>query len=372
MPNTFLDFMNPEYIVGMLPTGVTGEDDLPYFAASKFPNKRDEIFKLEFLKGYRKGSKLAPLSKLDANYSYKGREGYKTISQELPFVRFAKQLGEEEKRAIRAAQALARQERKGKYILDLIEKIYADAPDLVRDVRALREFMRFQVLQTNGITVNSVDYNDVAVSYDASFDVPGDATWASDHVQTVTVGWDSDNSNPLTDILGLLQYARRKNRTVIREIIPSPELYGQLLVNKNVREQLSTFYGILPSIVTIEQIQAWLSSKGAASAVKILNPNDYNMVYTDFDGEDKDFIDAKRVIALPAGTIGSTILAPTPVEDEPSTPDNRIAITDDRIAIHSYRTRTEPLRYDTVISATGAPTGEGMDHVFGLNIDPVA
>jgi hypothetical protein len=369
MADTFLDFMNPNYIVGMLPEWTDGEDRLPYFAESKFPNKKRDIFKLEFLKGYKQGSRLAPLSKLDANYSYKGREGYNEISQELPFVRFAKQLTEENMRAIEAAQALALQESNGHYITDLIAEIYADAPDLVRDVHALREYMRFQVLQTNGITVSSIDYNSATTQYDASFDVPSDPTWASNHVLSAPTSWSVDTSDPLSDILGLLRTARRLNGTVINEIIPSPVLYDQLLLNKKVREQLSTFYGILPSAVTIEQIQTWIASKGGGSSIKITNPWDYNMVYKDYAGVTQEFIDPTRVIALSAGAVGSTILAPTPAEAaRRRKPKLQVATTDDRIAVHTVLTDSEPFKYDTVVSATFAPTGEGMDNVFGLSV----
>jgi hypothetical protein len=368
--NVFLDVLNPYLFVDKLPDLVTGTDRLPFFAASKFPNVKKEVTKLQFIKGYKEGSRLAPIAEYDANYSRKGRKGFSQITEDIPFFRFAKGLTEEEKVQIQSAYAVLKQTGNSESIVTLMEEIYNDEADLVRDIRKTQEFLRFQVLQNNGINVTSTDYNGNVVKYQASFDVPGDPTWASTHNIVIANAWEEDTSTPLVDILDAIQQARKINRTVISEILPSERLYKALLNNKNDRDQFATISAITPAILTADDAERWLTLKLGGMNIEIHNPYKYDNQYIDYQGNTQTLLDNNTCLLLPSGQIGKTVLAPTPAEmDKRTNADARVAVTDDRIAVHaSTRKDVEPYRYDTVVSATTVPSGEGMDSVFKLTV----
>ncbi|MDR3116725.1 MAG: major capsid protein [Bifidobacteriaceae bacterium] len=368
--DVFLDIINPNYFVDKLPTLETGTDSLPFFAADKFPNVKKEVTKLQFIKGYKDGSRLAPLAEYDADYSRKGRKGFSQITEEIPFFRFAKPLTEEEMMQIDAAYSVLVSSGSSEAIKSIMEEIYNDEADLVRDIRKTQEFLRFQVLQNNGINITSTDYGGNVVKYQASFDVPGDATWASTHNIAIANAWEKDTSTPLVDILDAIQQARKINRTVISEILPSERLYNALLNNKNDRDQFATISAITPAILTADDAQRWLTLKLGGTNIIIHNPYNYDNQYIDYQGNTQTLLNDNTCLLLPKGQIGKTVLAPTPAErNKTRNPESRVAITEDRIAVHNTVIEDkEPFSYDTVVSATTVPSGEGMDSVFKLTV----
>jgi hypothetical protein len=365
-----LDLINPYNFVGTLPLEPNA-DDLPYFAQGLFPEKKRDVFKLEFLKGYKTGSKLAPLSTFDSNYSRKGRQGLKTVWTDLPFVRFAKGLTEEELTrfdTILALTARVGNAEAGKEIRDAFEQVFDDVPDLVRDVRSLRELTRFQVLTTNGVSIESTDYDGQSVNFDASFDIQGDTPWADDHVISITVPWENNAADPLADLLDFIKAARKLNRTIIRKLYLSSRLYEALLTNQNTRQQLSFGNGTTPNIVTVGQVSAWLQAHGVGN-VEIIEPSNFNNLYTDYSGATQEFLEPTKIIGLPGNPVGSLVLAPTPVERARfRNPGTKFELTSDRIAIHPFVKEGEPITYDVIVSASFAPTGENMGSVFNLDV----
>jgi hypothetical protein len=154
--------------------------------------------------------------------------------------------------------------------------------------------------------------------------------------------------------------------------MPSVRLFNALLTNETVRQQLSNVNGIIPAVITIDSVEQWINSKANGQTLKIYNPKLFNNLYTDYQGVDQEYLGSNKVLLLPSGEIGKTVLAPTPAElEKRDRSELKVVTTDDRIAIHSVETTNEPFTYDTVVSASFAPTGEGMDRVFTLTVAEV-
>jgi hypothetical protein len=366
--NDIFNLLNPAYFARMLPLEPTA-DDLPYFAEKLFSVKKSNSPKLEFLKGYKEGSRLAPLSTFDSNYSRKGRQGLKSVWSDFPFVRFAKGLTEAELYEIDTTLneiATLGNNEASEALQIAFKNVFDDVPGLLKDIRSLRELMRFQVLTTNGVSIESMDYNGQPVQFDASFDVPGDTPWTSDHVISTTVAWEKNTANPLTDLMNFIKAARKLNQTVIRRLYMGSRLYSAMLSNPNTREQLSFGNGVTPSIATSEAVRTWLQAHGAGR-VEIITEDDYNNTYTGYDGVGQEFLDSTKIIGLPEGQVGTMVLGPTPIETiRKRNSSTRVEITSDRIAVHPYVTAGEPITYDVIVSARFAPTGENMDQVFNF------
>jgi hypothetical protein len=369
----FLDAIDPYAFVDAI-EDLEDKDSLPYFGATKFANKRTENKKLEFIKGYKEHSRLAPLSQLDVNPTKKGREGFSVINSEIPFIRFYKDLDEQTQDDINRAYSMAQTFKNDgiRALRDVIGEVYNDTFHLVKDVRATAEFMRMQVLQTNGLHITSVDYDNNTVKFDASFDIPGDTTWDTDHNFQASTPWEDNAAKPLEDIVEAIRKARKLNGTVIKEILPSGRLFEALLISPEVREQLSSVLGVKVDAVNIDSITSWINSKSGGS-VKILNPYDYNNSAIGYDGTTTNFVNDDKIILLPAGTVGGLWHAPTPAElAKRMDPSRKVAEVDTRTSVGSYPPgNNEPIVYRTIVSARFAPSGEGMDRVFNITVPAV-
>jgi hypothetical protein len=337
------------------------DEQKPLFGESVFGRTTTSHLDLAFLKGSKGVSATTRLSAPDANFTFITRPGLKKERAELPFFREAAQLTEDDMLMLNAVEASY-----GSNSVNFdneVKRIYDDRSELIRRGKNREEMIRFQVLQSAGITLSTAnDTNNAPVTYQVTYD--GDGSWAANNIINITTAWENAASNPLLDIYNALDYIDQKNSVPVKLLLPN-RLYRALIANPNVVKT------ILPqftnTIIGIEAIQNWLNQR--VGSIDILNMRDYHSVYLDeATGNAAQFLNPNRALFLPAGNVGDVVAGPTPAQlAKAQDPSLQVAEVDG-FTIANYDTQKEPFLFETVISMRKMATFEGMDDVFNLNV----
>ena len=327
-------------------------NQIPYLGESLFPAERMSGLKLDWIVGYNKLPVALMPAAFDARPVVRDRGQVETRSTRMPFFREAMRLGEEDRQQLLTLLASGSQ-----FIKPIIDRLFDDVSSLIDSAVLNPEIMRFSVLQTGTITMQSPNESGINVNYNYNFDKTG--AWAANNIITLvgTEQWGEDDANPVRDILGIKRLAASKGITITRAII-GPELWAELLLTPSIVKEV---FPTGATALSDSDLQAYLARKTGIAFVQ------YEKQYQSFDGIEVPFVMSDRVTFLPSSAVGSTYFGTTPEEADLMTgaAPAEVRVVGGGIAVLSML-EAIPVNVITSVSEIVLPSFEGMNSVFIL------
>ena len=331
-------------------------NSIPYLGASLFPNKRMQGLRLDWIKGADQLPFMLMPSAFDAKPVLRDRGGVASVSLRMPFFRESMRIGEEERQ-----QLLTMLSTNEQFAAPLINKIYDDMTALVDSAILVPEVMRFSLMQTGTITIQSPNESGINVSYNYNYDPNG--KWAADNVIELmpALYWGEPTAHPIADILAVKRAAQKKGTVLTRAIISS-EIWGKLLTNTTIGKDI--FPLAENAALSDSDLQRYLVSKTGITFTV------YEKMYKDLSGVEKPFMMPDRVIFLPASSVGNTFFGTTPEEADLMTGnvDADVSIVGGGIAVLTKK-ESLPVNIVTAVSEIVLPSFENMNKVYVLIVD---
>lgn len=328
-------------------------NSIPYLGETLFPNRRMQGLRLDWIKGTDNLPVMLMPSAFDAKPTLRDRGGVENVAMKMPFFRESMRIGEEDRQQLLTMLASDSQ-----FARPIIERLFDDAGTLIDGAVLNGEVMRFELMQKGTITISSPSDSGINVNYTYNYDPNG--TWAAGNVVTVATSWSDAAAKPVADILSIKRAAAAKGVAITRAVV-GPEVWAMLLTNANVAKDI--FPLAADASISDSELYRYLQSKtGIAFTV-------YEKQYKDLSGTSKAFMDADKVIFLPAGSVGHTYYGTTPEEADlmSGNADCDIRIVGGGIAVGTKK-ESLPVNIITWAAEIVLPSFEGMNSVFVLDV----
>lgn len=323
--------------------------------ATLFPNKKIIGLDMKFIKGYKSNAIALRPSTLGSRAFVRDRIGVAVIQEELPFFREKMVINER----LRQELARAKADATDPYTSSVLEQIFDDAKVLTdgADVQSERE--RMQLLFTGKIAIGSSDKDGKAVNFNYDYDVDGKWSKSNVKVLTGTTRWsDHTNSNPIQDIMNMVDEASSFGVTITRGII-SPKTLQDILLNTNVRNMFKNADGSFRVFGKPQVIEEIKNLTGVTIAV-------YGKSFKDENGKDMTYCPDNAIALLPNGSLGSTVYGTTPEEIDLMSGYGNASVTviNTGVAVTTSKQYGPPVTVETVVSELVLPSFERMAEVF--------
>lgn len=324
-----------------------------------FPNRRKMGIEVKwFLQHLDTGTALKP-SVLDAMAPIRPRQGFESVTEEMPLFREAKPIYEKNISEIQRAQ-----ESGDPYLNEILANMYNDVGELAMGAKISAERMRSALLApidgNMKIEVGMADNTIYRYNYDK------DGKWKNNHYMELTGSdtWDNhDTSMPLNDVQEAMDYLSGIG------VIPTYAIMNSVTLNYLVRSeqirslQTSKQYGIDTGFMAPNTAKVLFN---AATGLTILT---YNKQYKDYDGTSKKYYPDNYVTIVGANALGYTWNGVTPEERTLiGDPKVDVSVLDDGTAIAVQTIYGPPVQYSTTASRIALPSYEGMDSVFVIKV----
>lgn len=300
----------------------------PYMGEAFFPERKQLGTELSYLQG--KSPKVRPLnlSSYDAKVISIGREGFKTITTEIPFFKNDMKINEKQRQQLNNVL----QSNNDALINPILNAIFDDQSTLLNNADVTREMMRMQLLTTGTIAFAN---NGQAIQYD--FGV----------TNKPTTNWnDASTADPIADI--------SKWADDVEEA--TGERPAIVLMNKVTLAKAAKAQSILDIFAktverpTTERVRKYMSDE---TQLRILT---YDKGYNDEEGNFSKFVPDNTVVIFPEGAIGEGVFGTTPEESDLMTgaTDAQVSIVDMGVAITATK-ETDPVTVKTKVSMSYLP-----------------
>lgn len=329
--------------------------DEPLLGATLFPSKKVMGLDLKWVKGYKRNAVALRPSALGARAFVRDRIGASIIQHEIPFFREKMVISER----LRQELARAKMDATDPYTSNIIEQIFDDAKSLTDGANVQAERLRMQLLFGGQISIKAPAEDGGQPYFDYNYDVNGD--WNTNNVTTLTLTdvWsDYDDSNPINDILDVVDDASGKGVTLTRAIV-SPKTFRDIMANANVKNMFRNADGT-PRVFTRGQLIAEIATlTGVTIAV-------YNKAFVDEAGNNVFYAPDDKMVLFPDGALGATVYGTTPEEiDLMSGYGNAVtSIVNTGVAVTTSKQYGPPVTVETVVSELVIPSFERMEEVF--------
>ena len=327
----------------------------PLLGATLFPNKKIIGLDMKFIKGYKQNAIALRPSTLGSRAFVRDRIGGAIIQEELPFFREKMVIAER----LRQELARAKADATDPYTQSVLEQIFDDAKALTdgADVQSERE--RIQLLFSGKIEISSSDKDGKTVNFKYDYDVDG--KWAKQNLKTLTgnAKWsDHTNSNPVQDIMDMVDEAATYGVTLTRAII-SPKIFKDSLLNANVKSMFKNADGSQKVFGKTQLITEIKNMTGVSLAV-------YGKSFKDENGKDMTYCPDNAIAFLPNGSLGSTVYGTTPEEIDLMSGFGNASVTvvNTGVAVTTSKQYGPPVTVETVVSELVLPSFERMAEVF--------
>lgn len=331
----------------------------PLLGATLFPNKKIIGLDLKFVKGYKSNAVALRPSALGARAFVRDRIGGAIIQNELPFFREKMVINER----LRQELARAKQDATDPYTSNIIEQIFDDAKALTDGANVQSERERMQLLFTGKIEIVASDKDGKEPHY--AYDYDGDGKWTAVNKKTITTStkkWtDHTNSNPLQDILDMVDAAGRYGVKLTRAIC-SPKTWSDIMQNANIKNMFKNPDGSQKVFGRAQAITEIATLTGVKIAV-------YNKSFVDENGADKFYAPDDAMVFLPDGALGSTVYGTTPEEIDLMSGfgDAKTTVVNTGVAVTTAKKYGPPVTVETIVSELVLPSFERMAEVFVIN-----
>lgn len=352
MPDIF-ELVNAKAI-GEYVTTIEAVDE-PLLGATLFPSKKIMGLDLKWVKGYKQNAVALRPSALGARAFVRDRIGASIIQHEIPFFREKMVISER----LRQELARAKMDATDSYTSSIIEQIFDDAKNLTDGANVQAERQRMQLLFGGQISIKAPAEDGGQPYFDYNYDVNGD--WATHNVKELktTAKWtDHNNSNPMNDILKLVDDAAALGVNLTRGIV-SPKTFRDIMANANVKNMFRNADGSQRVFSRSQLISEIATLTGVTIAV-------YNKSFVDEAGNNVFYAPDNKMVLFPDGALGATVYGTTPEEiDLMSGYGNATtSIVNTGVAVTTSKQYGPPVTVETIVSELVIPSFERMAEVF--------
>ncbi len=351
------DVFSAEAVAYRLTSNPSNEE--AYMGTRFFQNRRKMGIDIKWFKQHLDtGTALKP-STLDAMATIRPRQGFESVTEEMPLFRESMPIYEKNIAEIQRVQ-----ERNDPYLNEILENIYNDVGELAEGARISVERMRMALLAPTGgdlkIEIGMADNTIYRYNYDK------DGKWKANHYMELTGSdtWDNfDTATPLNDVQEATDYLTGIG------VIPTYAIMNSVTLNYLVRNdqirslQTSKQYGIDTGFMAPNTAKVLFN---VATGLAVLT---YNKQYKDYDGTSKKYYPDNYVTIVGANALGYTWNGTTPEERTLiGDPKVDVSVLDDGTAIAVQTIYGPPVQYSTTASRIALPSFEGMDSTFVIKV----
>lgn len=321
----------------------------PYIWDTLFPTIKQESADFSFYRGVTNAPKPLAPSAHDAQAIMRDRQGFGEIRDHTRFFKEGKYIDENLQNELDKLSQYGTQLQK-----DIISsRIMDDSAELIEGASLTREIMRNQLVQTGKVKV-----------FGNGQQIEADYLMKDNHLATSKVAWGTDGSTPFDDIQKAKDVVADDSGQTISRAVMNTATFRMLLSDTNVKSSMLYDMGNLRN-VSIPQSEL-LSFLVANYNLDI---ELYDKTFND-NGVTTKFVPDGRVIFLPEGALGKTIMSVTPEERSLlSAPGTDVSIVDTGVAIKTIM-ESDPVTKETIVSQKVMPSFEQIDAVYNLNVAP--
>lgn len=318
----------------------------PYFGESKFPNSKQIGISLDYIKGANKAPVRLSASNFDADVIKLKRQGFETLSMEMPYFKNAYSIDEQTRQKLLLIQSSGNASMRDV----ILNRVFNDEAKLIANARLTAETLRMEALTTGAIVI---DDNGVSKAYD--YGVP------ADHKITLqtTSKWDApDTADPIKDLNDWKLMLSRKGVNAT-ELLMNSETLNLLTKVQSIKDKVA-LYAITNSSATLTQAivkQVILAETGFTVYV-------YDKGY-EIDGEFTKFVPDNVVVVMPSTILGNTYFGTTPAEADLMDGSNavdRVAIVETGVALYND-TNVDPVWKRIIAAMVCLPSFELADSI---------
>ena len=267
----------------------------PYFGESKFPNRKQLGLKLDYIKGASQAPVRLSASNFDADVIKLKRQGFQTLSMEMPYFKNAYTIDE----STRQELLLVQQAGNPSILNIILNRVFDDEARLIKNARLTMESLRMEALTTGAI---AIDDNGVSKAYDYGVPTENKKTLLS------TAKWDApETADPIKDINDWKLQLSHQGVT-LTELLMNSTTLNLLTKVKSIKDKVA-LYAISGSSATLT----------TAMVQNVILAETGMTIYVYDKGEQTDtgfvkFVPDNVVVAMPSETLGNTWFGTTPAE----------------------------------------------------------
>lgn len=350
MPATIFDDINSTNLASYWLT--LEQEQAPYLWDTLFPTTKQTSSDFSFYRGIANTPKPLMPSAFDAQAIMRGRQGYGKVSDHTRYFKEGKYIDEQlRQELLRVGQNATPAER------DMINThIFADTAELLSAATLTREIMRNQLVQSGKVNL-----------FGNGQLIQADYQMKPTHLATAAKAWGADGATPFDDIKKARQTVEDDSGQTITRAVMNATTLDSLLHDANVKSTMLYDNGSLANVTIPQSHLLEFLVENYNLTVQV-----YDKSYMDIDGTKKKWIPDGRVIFLPDGSLGQTVMSTTPEEaDLLASAAADVSIVDQGVAITTTLT-SDPVSKKTNVSQQVMPTFEQIDGVYVLDTVPKA
>ena len=318
----------------------------PYFGESKFPNRKQLGLKLDYIKGANKAPVRLSASAFDADVIKLKRQGFETLSMQMPFFKNAYSVDE-----ATVQQLLLLQQAGNQQMLNIVlNRVFNDEARLIANARLTMESLRMEALTTGAIAIND---NGVSLAYD--YGVPSD----NKIELSGTAKWDAPTTaDPIKDINDWKFQLSQKGIT-LTELLMNSTTFTLLTKVQSIKDRVLSMALTNSSAVVSDSMVNEIIQRETGMTIYVYDKGEETK-----DGFSK-FVPDNEVIAMPSGILGYTWFGTTPEEARLMTGSNEVdsvTIVETGVAL-TRDSNADPVWERTKASMICLPSFEGADQV---------
>lgn len=299
----------------------------PYLGDAFFQPKKQLEIEISQLQGNVPVPRTLQLSAPDTKVIPLPREAFSKVLYEIPFFKNSYNLNEKQKRQLNLVLATQNET----YIRPVVDSIYNDTLNLVKDASVTREMANMMVLTSGNIIYES---NGQAVSYDYGVKNKVEADWSV-----------ATTADPINDIEKLLDTVEQTSG-----VRPTRLLMNSTTLNtlRNIDSVKNKIYILGQGKLTPSKSDVVKFIQSELDVMIIL----YNKMYKNTEtGEMTKFVPDNVISVFPEGYLGDGVFATTPEEDDlmSGATDAVVSVVDTGVAI-TVTKQTDPVMISTKVS----------------------
>lgn len=340
------------------------ENQIPYFAETLFPAKKQLGTDISWLKGANGLPVAIQPSEYDVKARLREKTGFEGVATEMAFFREATRIGEKDRQQLN----LLLNNPESQMAMPIIRNIFDEVARLVEGVRVQGEYMRCQLLTAGKIDVTSADGR-VKYVYDYGQQnlfkcKKGHAAW----------GEANEAADPVRDINAWCDYMEVLRGIRPTRLVMNRNTFLNMIHSPKVHKMMYPDDSALNYYVTDAKAKSFIEEATGCAifiyAKKITTLSHDTGIAT---GDVVNLIpDGKVVILPPRASLGSTWYGTTPEESDLMTgSDAQVSIVNNGTAITTYK-ETHPVQVVTVVSSVMIPSFETIDDCAIANVTQVS
>ncbi len=329
---------------------------MPDLGEAFFPVKRILTTTASWYEGSTGIANSLMPSALDAEMTYRQREGLKKIEVELPFFREAFRIGEKDAAAIEDAS-----NSNDPNAAVAIDKVFNDSQNLIRGAQTAIERTRMSLLfPENGNLGANISAN--GVKYDYAYDPSG--KWKESNYLALTGGdaWTAaDTADPIQTVIKAKQAIMDKTGADIKYAIMNTVTFNLMAKTAAVKNRFLSTAGITVGYIVPAEAKS-LIEKTTNTTIII-----HDKQYKNESGVSKKYVPDNYVSFLPEGALGNTLVGRTPEERRIKDNTLDVSIVSNGIVIASFET-PHPVAYNILASVAAIPSFERKNDMFTVKV----